>query len=58
MLCGIPGKKLRVGIINQTVHNIRGVEKTKEFMKEQTLLWFGHNERIEETSLVKAKKVL
>ena len=52
----ISGKTLGDGIRNQTIRDVTGVEKIKDFMREQRLRWFGYVERMDdERTPVKAK---
>ena len=47
MLRMICGKTLRDNISNETICEIRGVEKVEEFLREQRLRWFEHMEKID-----------
>ena len=48
MLHLICGKTLKDKITNEKVHELTGVDKMKEFMRGQRLLWLGHVERMDE----------
>ena len=56
MLRMICGKTLREGINNETIHDMTGVEKIEEFLREQILRWFGHvQSEVDERAPVKSK---
>ena len=53
MICG---KTLRGDVSNETIRKMTGVEKIEEFLREQSLRWFGQIEKIgDERAPVKAK---
>ena len=48
MLQMICGKTLKDDISNETIRDMTGVKKIKEFLREQRLRLFGHVERMDE----------
>ena len=55
-VCIVCGKTLRDGISNATIHYMTGVEKMEKFLKEQSLRWIGHIDRMnDERATMKPK---